>query len=153
MNILAISSRSFLIFEKGNIKKDAMKKFLIISLYIMCSSVFSANAYDEITFTVPNFHPYTYQDDGKIKGIGVDVVTELLDEMKVQNKIKFSPNYGRALDDLKKGKVDGFFLASQNAERDNVAVFSSRIALVTIGHGSFQQKVLSVLMVNMQKPT
>ena len=105
-----------------------MKKFLIISLYIMCSSVFSAYAYDEITFTVPNFQPYTYKDDGKIKGIGVDVVTELLDEMKVHYKIKFSPNYGRALDDVKKEKVDGFFLASQNAERDNVAVFSSRVA-------------------------
>ena len=86
-----------------------MKKSLIISLYVMCSSVFSAYAYDEITFTVPNFQPYTYNNDGKIKGIGIDVVTELLDEMKVQYKIKFSPNYGRALDDLKKEKsMDSF---------------------------------------------
>lgn len=71
------------------------------------------------------FAPYQYEQDGRPAGIGVKAVQRVLErDLGFSLELRMVPNYGRALAEVSSGGADGFFLASQNLERDKVAVFS-----------------------------
>jgi polar amino acid transport system substrate-binding protein len=99
---------------------------LVTGLFLtMMSSYVYAQAVME--FHLPVFPPYTFEKDGKIQGIAVELVGQILKEAGIQYTIDLVPNYGRAIANVKIGLSDGFFLASQNSERDNIAVFSNPV--------------------------
>lgn len=85
-------------------------------------------AQTDLNFVVPSFTPYTYSnEEGEVIGIAIDMVSTILDDMGVGYTIELVPNYGRAVEEAKSGRKDGFFLASKNAERDGFAVFSEPV--------------------------
>jgi len=84
-------------------------------------------ALGKIHFAVPEFKPYTYFEKGQLKGLGVDRVDELMAEMGVDYDLTLVPNYGRAVAEVQIGRADGFFLATQNAQRDEIAEFSEPV--------------------------
>ncbi|MCP4594897.1 ABC transporter substrate-binding protein [Neptuniibacter sp.] len=88
-----------------------------------------SHADERIELIVPSFKPYTYFEDGEFKGIGVEKIEQVFAELEVEYTLTLAPNYGRAVDELKKGRVDGLFLASENEERNAVAEFSSPIMI------------------------
>ena len=96
---------------------------LIVLLILMWGNC--SYAQSELIFHVPDFPPYTFEKDNKIQGIGIELVDRILKEAGIQYSLKLVPNYGIAVQDVKTGSSDGFFLASQNAERDKIAVFSN----------------------------
>lgn len=98
-------------------------------LLMMLISGAHAETEDPIRFVIPSFKPYTYQENYELKGIGVDKVTEVMKVMRQTFTLKLVPNYGRALKDLTKNSADGFFLASENPERNQVAVFSDPLMI------------------------
>ena len=100
---------------------------VIVLLILMWSNC--GYAQKEIIFHVPDFPPYTFEKDGKIQGIGIELVDKILKEAGIQYSLKLVPNYGRAVQNVKIGHSDGFFLASQNAERDKIAVFSNPVVI------------------------
>ncbi len=84
----------------------------------------------DIVFAVPDFSPYTYPDEsGNLAGVGVEIIGKVLDELGVSYKLLLVSNHGRALNDTIAGDADGFFLASQNDERDDVARFSDTVMI------------------------
>jgi len=93
--------------------------------FIMMSS--HGFAQSIVKFNLPHFPPYTFEKDGVIQGIGVELVDKIFKEARIQYTVKVVPNYGRAIQEIKAGRADGFFLASQNAERDAIAVFSNPV--------------------------
>ncbi|MEI8638636.1 transporter substrate-binding domain-containing protein [Vibrio coralliilyticus] len=79
-------------------------------------------------FFLPDFPPYTTIDEqGKPTGIGIDKVLPILSSIGVEYTVTVSSNHGRALSELRKQRSDGFFMASQNEERDKYAVFSEPV--------------------------
>lgn len=88
----------------------------------------AAQSFTPITLGVPNFKPYTYLKHGEIKGSAIDKTTPILKKMGVNVSLKHYENYSLLLKALKRQEIDGFFLASQNAERDQYAEFSEPIA-------------------------
>jgi len=100
---------------------------VIVLLILMWSNC--GYAQREIIFHVPDFPPYTFEKDGKIQGIGIQFVGKILKEAGIQYSLKLVPNYGRAVQDITIGSSDGFFLASQNDERDRIAVFSNSVVI------------------------
>ncbi|WP_261841529.1 substrate-binding periplasmic protein [Aliamphritea ceti] len=82
-----------------------------------------------INFMLPKFKPFTYVEDGEFKGIGVEKVRTIMDSMDTPYNLELAPNYGRAVEELKKNRVDGMFLASENAERNKVATFSEPVVI------------------------
>ncbi|QBC42623.1 substrate-binding periplasmic protein [Iodobacter fluviatilis] len=106
-----------------------MFKKIIISILAFIIQVDSSFAQNKIIFNVPIFPPYMLENDGKISGIGVELVEKIMKEAGVQYVLKIVPSYARALEDVKDNKSDGFFLASQSAERDKFAVFSNTIMI------------------------
>lgn len=95
---------------------------------IICFLMIYATLYgDTLTFVIPFFKPFTYVENGVFKGLGVERVETVLRECGYEIKIEQVPNYGRAVEEVRRGKSDGFFLATQNDERDSIAVFTHPI--------------------------
>ena len=88
-----------------------------------------AAEYSELLLNIPAFKPYQYMEKGKPLGIGVTKLSTILDQMPVKYQITSVPNYGRAVLNLRNGYSNGFFLASQNTERDKLGVFSAPLMI------------------------
>lgn len=93
---------------------------------ILCSGALHASSMHLI---VPDFRPFTYYEAGQFQGIGVNKVSRIMADIQLSYQLKLVPNYGRAVEELKKGRTDGMFLASENAERNQVAVFSAPVVV------------------------
>jgi len=93
-------------------------------LLILCSQL---QAYEPMVLGVPDFRPYTYQQKGHIIGSAIDPVSHALQASGVNFKIRLYANYSLLLKALRKDEIHGFFLASQNLERDKYAVFSKPV--------------------------
>jgi len=109
---------------------------VIFRLFYRCLIVFlclgSGQSYAkyEMHFFCPDFPPYTTVDStGRNVGTGLDKIKPVLDSMGVTYTIEIGSNHGRALAELKSGRSDGFFMASQNKERDKYAVFSESVMI------------------------
>lgn len=75
----------------------------------------------------PVFKPYTYLENGYPVGIGIRAVNAIMVSLNQPVTLKSSPNYGRAVKEVRAGRADGFFLASRNNERDAIADFSAPV--------------------------
>ncbi|WP_185235313.1 transporter substrate-binding domain-containing protein [Teredinibacter franksiae] len=88
-----------------------------------------AAEYSELHLNIPAFKPYQYMEKGKPGGVGVIKLSNVLNRMQVKYRITSVPNYGRAVLNLRNGHSSGFFLASQNTERDKLGVFSAPLMI------------------------
>lgn len=83
-----------------------------------------------LRFAVPNFPPYIYLDENKqLAGQGIERVTKVLNNMELNYEFELVANYGIALRELRGGKIDGFFLATQNHYRDRIAKISDAVLI------------------------
>lgn len=97
-------------------------KAVFYLVLIICSCNFAVAKTIKIGY--PEFKPYTYTENGVAKGIGIDAIKKIAIQLKVNAEIYPIETYGNGFTRLKKGKLDAVLLASQNSERDKVAVFS-----------------------------
>ena len=111
-----------------DINTDMRNRLVLVTLAMLIS--LKAYAFEDMRFFVPEFPPYTQIDsDGVPSGIGTEAVKQVLDSMGVGYTINVSSNHGRALQELRKQHSDGFFMASQNSERDVYAEFSEPLMI------------------------
>lgn len=94
------------------------------TLTLLFTLIISLGAIDTLHFCVPSFMPYTYKEGTEIKGVGVEQIRALFKKLDIPITLSLVPNYGRAVEEVRSGRYDGFFLASQNSERDAFANFS-----------------------------
>lgn len=83
----------------------------------------------QIRFDVPEYPPFTGTVDGKPGGIAIEPVANVMKEVGLEMSVTVVANYTRCISDIQQGRSDGFFLASENKERDAVAVLSSKIMI------------------------
>lgn len=110
--------------------------FISMFLYMAFSHSESINPtpkadakYSPMVLGVPNFKPYTYEKNGSVVGTAISPVSDALKAIKVPHTIKLYATYSLLLKALKKNEIQGFFLASQNKERDRYATFTNTITL------------------------
>jgi len=84
-------------------------------------------AVEPIRFVVPNFPPYMHKKNGELAGEGISRVAKILKKAAIPFSFKLTTDYDRAIYEVKSGYSDGFFLASQNDERDKIAVFTKPV--------------------------
>ncbi len=84
---------------------------------------------DTLHLVVPDFKPYTYEHNDSIQGAGVERVSDILKSLGIPFSLSLVPNYGRAVAETRNGRCDGFFLATQNSERDSIAHFSGPLMI------------------------
>jgi polar amino acid transport system substrate-binding protein len=84
-----------------------LKKIMTL---IILGTLFSINstAAREITLGYVEFPPYEYCENGNPVGIQVGIVKELCKRAGISIKLQFMP-FKRALEDTKRGRIDGLF--------------------------------------------
>lgn len=103
-----------------------MFKFLILFILYSCLSQMAA-AQESLRFLIADYPPYTYQENGRSMGIGYEAVVAVMADMQQPFSVKLVPSFGRAVVDIRQDKADGFFLATENAERSALAEFSEPV--------------------------
>lgn len=79
---------------------------------------------------MPDYPPYTYQDKGRNQGIGYEAVAAIMADLDQPFSVHLVPHFGRAIIELQQDAVDGFFLATESAERNQNAEFSEPILMI-----------------------
>ena len=79
---------------------------------------------------MPDYPPYTYQENGLNQGIGYQAVAAIMADLQQPFSVQLVPHFGRAIAELKNGTVDGMFLATESAERNNNAEFSEPVLMI-----------------------
>lgn len=82
-----------------------------------------------LRMAMPEYPPYTYLQDGEYRGEGYEAFVFIMRQLQREFTIVLVPNYGRAVLDLRNEVIDGLFLASENAERNSMAVFSDPVSI------------------------
>ncbi|WP_411993113.1 hypothetical protein [Agarivorans sp. DSG3-1] len=80
---------------------------------------------EDLRLVYPHFPPYTKQQQPL--AAGNFLVEKIMQQLQQGYSTKQVPNYKRALSEVQYGEADGFFFASQNSQRDSVAVFSKSV--------------------------
>lgn len=90
----------------------------------------NAVAKESLRFLMPDYPPYTYQDTGRNKGVGYEAVAAIMADMQQPISVQLVPHFGHAITDMQRGLADGFFLATESAERNQVAVYSETVLMI-----------------------
>lgn len=83
-----------------------------------------------INLLVPDYPPYNFEENGKATGVAVKKVQTIMENIGYDVSFKVMPNFERTIEEVRLGNYDGFFIASQNEERDEIAVISEPIISV-----------------------
>lgn len=79
---------------------------------------------------MPDYPPYTYQVNGRNQGIGYEAVAAIMLDLEQPFSVHLVPHFGRAIVELQQDTVDGFFLATESAERNKNAEFSEPVLTI-----------------------
>lgn len=100
----------------------------VVALLLISVTSF-AQKHNVLTLVSPHFPPYTYKSNNKVVGLGPDLIRQVLDNTNIQYNIVMVDDYGEAVHVIKAKLADGMFLASQNTERDAIAVFTQPLLI------------------------
>lgn len=95
---------------------------ILIFIYFFSTNVHSKKT-EYIFISDDNFIPYSFIENGKIKGIDYDISQELAKRMGVKIKVKLFP-WKRLLVMIKTGQCDGGFSLFKTIEREKYADFT-----------------------------
>ncbi|MBU1618238.1 MAG: transporter substrate-binding domain-containing protein [Gammaproteobacteria bacterium] len=106
-----------------------MSKFLLsFILWLACTHHVSAQ--HSLRFLMPDYPPYTYQVSGQNQGLGYEAVAAIMADIQQPFSVQLVPHFGHAVSDMQRGVADGFFLATESAERNQVAEFSEPVLMI-----------------------
>ena len=110
--------------EIGMIKltlKNALCLFILLFLPLKLMS-------QPLQLVTLQYPPYEYQENGEIKGVVIDLVTEIFNRMNKPIEISVLP-WARALDYIEKGSADAIFTAYKTPERETFADYSTEVLM------------------------
>ncbi|WP_432455562.1 substrate-binding periplasmic protein [Agarivorans sp. QJM3NY_29] len=99
-----------------------MRDIWKLIFWLSISSLNNVQAH-ELRLIYPDFPPFTYAKSGE-PAAGNFLLDQIMKKLKQPYHSRQVPNYKRALNDIERNLADGFFFASQNQKRDQVAQFS-----------------------------
>ncbi len=105
-----------------------MKKLVIIgmSMSLWMLLVMQAVAEQPLEIATTNFPPFVYEEQGKMKGIDVDILTEVFARMQQPINIRLYP-FARAVNMIKEGQADAIFPFGKDVERELFAHYPNEI--------------------------
>ncbi|CAH0539269.1 substrate-binding periplasmic protein [Vibrio marisflavi] len=121
-------------------------RLLLIGVALLC---FQALAQPLKIASLP-YPPFTYLEDGKPKGIAVDIVAEVMNRLNVEHDIMVIP-WARAMRGMEIGDVDALFPMFKTTEREvfthypDLPVVYESMAMFVQPDSSLQYKTISSL--------
>ncbi len=105
-----------------------MKKIILVCICILFATQIKARTLNLGTMQYP---PYEYKENGKIKGIVVNIVRESFRRLKQPIKIKILP-WVRGISYIKDGKIDGLFTMFKNHKREKFIDYHNEVLMPQI---------------------
>ena len=106
-----------------------MKRILAFAAASILLFASTLQAQDVVRITTFEFAPYVRNDEGKAKGISVDIVSEAFARMKQPVAIEIYPP-ARAIKMYENREVDGLFTMKKTPERKLTVLFPSKPLIV-----------------------
>ncbi|MCJ7432233.1 MAG: transporter substrate-binding domain-containing protein [Anaerolineales bacterium] len=91
----------------------------------------ASSAAKTIQLVTLQYPPYEFEENGQIKGIAVDIVTEAFKRMGYEVKISLYP-WARSLEIMKNGEADAIFTAYKTPDREVFLEYSQEILMPQI---------------------
>jgi len=131
----------------GKNMKDIQDLFVIVSrfllLSVVCPSLLLAESHRKLVFgTEADYPPFSYSQNGQIKGYNQAIVKEIASAMKLDVEVKIGP-WGEIRKQLESGEIDAIVGMYYSPERDKLVDFSPPIFIVN--HTVFSRRGVSVL--------
>jgi len=101
---------------------------LVIGLLVWAFSLGATALAATYRFVTLEYPPYEYSENGIIKGVAVEIVTETFKLMGHDVKIEIWP-WARSIEMLKDGEADGIFTFFKTPEREEFTHFSKEIII------------------------
>lgn len=102
----------------------------VLFIVLLPINTASAEVKPVLRMAMPEYPPYTYLQDGQYKGEGYEAFVFIMLHLQREFEVLLVPNYSRAVTDFHNNLIDGLFLASENAERNSMAVFSDPVSYI-----------------------
>lgn len=101
-----------------------LKRLWFVGMFAVTLCVLNpiAFAQERLTIVTPGILPISYEKDGKITGIGTELVTEAFARLGQPIEIQIFPG-ARALNMLQEGEADALFALAKTPEREGFAVY------------------------------
>ncbi|GEM_PF-1508415 len=106
---------------------------IVFLLQACINQLFAEPLKDEQTMRiiVPVYPPYTYQQNNQWQGVAFKRAIKILKQAYIPYSLSPASNFGAAFKKLKNKRADAVLIASENAQRNQYAVFTSPIFCVT----------------------
>lgn len=98
-----------------------MKKIIFI-IWILCLTL---NAQTMKLCGDPNYPPFNWAQDGKILGVGPEVISMIMKELGIRVDISYDGNWARCQRDIKDGYMDIFTAGYKTDQRKEYAAYTS----------------------------
>ena len=106
--------------------------FFVVSVCLYVMAPFQAYAEEEvIRLSTMVYPPYSYEEDGKVTGMAIDIVAEALESQGYKMSADLMP-WSRVLTSAKRGKIDGVIMIFKNEERLAHYIYSQEVLLPEI---------------------
>ncbi len=106
-------------------KTSKVSTYIIVFLLIMSSISFAEDR--PLSFVCgKGFPPFSYEENGVVKGMDVETVEEMASRLNIKIKIELKP-WKRVLSMTELGKSDGAFSCFKTAEREKFAFYTSPV--------------------------
>ena len=100
--------------------------------FVLLALALSGNCYaSKLQILTMENAPYSFTENGEVKGIGVELVREAFRRMKQPAQISISP-WARAMERIQAGTVDGLFNVYRTPEREVFAEYSELLQDETV---------------------
>jgi len=103
-------------------------KLIFGVLFVFVTSNLYAKTLNLVTFEYP---PYEYSENGKLKGMAVEVVKLIFKELEIDITIEVLP-WARAIKYIEHGERDAIFTAYKNPVREKFADYSTEVLMPQI---------------------
>lgn len=104
------------------------KALLAVAAMVIIHAV-PVHAFGELRLIVPDFRPYTYEENGSVRGTGYARLQKILKVAGIPFSSIVVSSLDTALSEIRAGSADAFFPAAARPDRDAVAVYAGPVLL------------------------
>lgn len=99
---------------------------LMMLILLFTQSTYAYSRPERLLLATQEWFPYQYQEDGEIKGTGVERIKCIMKKMEQPYQLTMT-KWDKAQLQTEVGSQHGFFLASHNSKRDEYAEYSAPV--------------------------
>ena len=86
---------------------------MLLCLFLFSMQSFAVESEEKLVFYTQEFAPFSYSENGRVAGPGVEIIQKACDNINVKCVIEVLP-WVRAQEEVKRGNADGMFFVGKH---------------------------------------